>query len=131
MSRLLCVEDDRHVALLLEFALDPLQLTLETIGDGRAAVARLRQTPVPDALILDISLPGLSGLEILEWMQEDPALAAIPVLVLSAGQRREDRDRVRGIRTCLFMQKPFDVDQLRRVVGDLLRGAATAPESSE
>lgn len=118
MRRALLVEDDHHIGVLVEFALEPLGLLVERFDDGRAALARLRDGPRPDVAILDLMLPGLSGRELLAALDEDPRLAALPVLVLSARVASTDLARARG--PLAFLAKPFDVDALVRVVEGLL-----------
>ena len=111
-------EDDRHIGVLVEFALEPLGLVVERFADGEAALARVRQAPRPDVVILDLMLPRLSGQEVLAALDGDPRLAGVPVLLLSARQLPGDLMRASG--PLAFLAKPFDVDDLVRVVADLL-----------
>ncbi len=112
------VEDDPHIGVLVEFALEPLGLMVERYDDGESALERIRATPLPDVVVLDLMLPRASGHDVLRALDADPALAAVPVLVLSARAGAGDLVRARG--PLAFLPKPFDVDDLLRVVEDLL-----------
>mgnify|MGYP001078778061 CR=1 FL=1 len=77
----------------------------------------------PDLVVLDIMLPGGSGLDLLRRFREDDLLADVPVIVLSAWQTGEDEQAARAAGADAFMPKPFAVDELARVVDELLEGA--------
>jgi len=77
----------------------------------------------PDLVVLDIMLPGGSGLDLLRRFREDESLADVPVVVLSAWQTGEDEQAARAAGADAFMPKPFAVDELARVVDELLEGA--------
>ena len=77
----------------------------------------------PDLVVLDIMLPGGSGLDLLRRFREDDSLADVPVIVLSAWQTGEDEQAARAAGADAFMPKPFAVDELARVVDELLEGA--------
>jgi len=112
-------EDDRHIALLIEFALADRGFQVEHYGGGAELLERLGRAPRPDAIVLDLMLPGIDGFGVLERMRASPALAAVPVLVLSARARDVDRAAAleRGARA--YLTKPFDVDELAALVLEL------------
>jgi CheY-like chemotaxis protein len=122
--RAVLVEDDPHIAVLVEFALEPLGLLIERFADGAAALERLRRAPRPDVAILDLMLPGRSGREILGALDEDERLAALPVLVLSARVGGHALARARG--PLAFVAKPFDVEHLLTTVERLLAPGAAS-----
>ena len=123
-------EDDRHIARLVELALEPLGLAVEPLACGRAALERLRRPPPPDLVVLDLTLPGLSGLEVLGGLRGEGPARAIPVLVLSARGDAQRRAALEAGAT-EFLSKPFDVEQLAALVARLLAagpGSAGAAE---
>ena len=77
----------------------------------------------PDLVVLDIMLPGGSGLDLLKRFREDELLAEVPVIVLSAWQTGEDEQAARAAGADAFVPKPFAVDELARIVDELLEGA--------
>ena len=122
MRRVLLAEDDRHIALLVELALEEPGVTaVEVVSTGPSALQRLATGPLPDVLLLDLMLPGLSGLEVLGRLRADARTGRLPVLVLSAQARAEDRDEVFRRGANAFLAKPFDVDELAQLVGSLVR----------
>ena len=105
-SHVLLIEDEPNIAEAIRFILmrDGFRVTLH--GDGTGAVARIRAEG-PDVLILDLMLPGVSGLEILSTLRADPATAALPVLMLSAKGQGRDREAATRAGADVFMTKPF------------------------
>jgi DNA-binding response OmpR family regulator len=79
----LVIDDDPVTAELIDIALEPLSATCELIGDGRAALQRLDGEPV-DLVVLDVRLPRVSGMEVLQALRRDPMWMATPVIVVTA-----------------------------------------------
>ncbi len=104
--RVLLIEDEPHIAEAIRFLLTRDGWTVASHGDGSDAMDVIRRE-VPDVLVLDVKLPGRSGYDILGELRADPTLAALPVLVLSARSRQEDRDMAAEIGASHFMTKPF------------------------
>ncbi len=123
--QLLLVEDDPTMRATLERTLARRGFGVVACGDGAEALARWQARP-PDVLLLDLSLPGLDGLEVLRRGRE--AGLATPVLILTA--RGTVGDRVLGLNTGAddYLAKPFDLDELEARVRALARrrGADTA-----
>ena len=86
-------------------------------SDGYTAVALARDLS-PDAIVLDLMLPRLSGLEVLEELRQDEELREIPVLVMTAWNDTEDAARAAGATS--FVTKPFQPDDLKLAVEKML-----------
>jgi DNA-binding response OmpR family regulator len=116
--RILVVEDDPRMASLLSRALRESGYAVDVAGDGPEAVER-GSFGGYDLVVLDILLPGLDGFAVCARLRK--ALAATPILMLSA--RSEIADRVRGLDLGAddYMAKPFAMDELRARVSALLR----------
>jgi DNA-binding response OmpR family regulator len=84
-------------------------------------MAILRTDPA-DLVILDLMLPGLSGLDILSAIRADPITKSIPVLMLTAKGQGRDRDAAERAGVSAFMTKPFANADMRAVVHQLLAG---------
>lgn len=82
-ARVLVVEDERHIARLLEFALKKEGYEVAVAYDGEQALVALEQF-APDAVFLDLVLPGISGLEVLRRLRAHPKHAHLIVVVLTA-----------------------------------------------
>ena len=117
---LLIVDDDRASQLLLSRLLGRDELLLEFANNGREALelaARLE----PDLILLDVVMPELDGFEVCRRLRQNPRLAEVPILLLTA---LEDHDsRLTGIEAGAddFISKPFHVTELRARVKTVLR----------
>ena len=118
-SRVLIVEDEPHIIESLSFVLGREGFLVSSALDGEAAVEILRRDP-PDLVILDVMLPRLNGFEVLKLAKADPALKAIPVIVLTAKGQQQDRRLAEEIGSDGFMTKPFSnrdvIDNVRRLI---------------
>lgn len=123
-GRVLLVEDEVNIAEAIRFILtrDGHEVTVES--DGRAALARVADL-APDLVILDLMLPGLSGLEILSALRAAEATRSLPVLMLTAKGQGRDREAAEAAGVSDFMTKPFANADMRAKVRALLgQGAA-------
>ncbi len=116
--KLLLVEDDPALHTTLLRALTRLGWEVEVCTDGRAALARWKDSQ-PDVVLLDLTLPGRDGLQVLEQAREDGL--STPVLILTA--RGTVGDRVLGLNAGAddYLPKPFDLDELEARVRALHR----------
>jgi len=114
-TRVLIVEDERHIIESLSFVLESEGFEVDSELDGEAALRRLRADP-PDVLVLDVMLPKMNGLEVLKLVKADPALRAIPVVILTAKGRQQDRRMAEEIGVDAFMTKPFSNAEVVQVI---------------
>jgi DNA-binding response OmpR family regulator len=116
----LIVDDEPHIVESLAFVLGREGYAVSTVIDGESALDALRHDP-PDLVILDVMIPRLNGFEVLKAAKSQPALAAIPVIVLTAKGQSHDRRLAEEIGSDGFMTKPFSnreiVDRVRRLIG--------------
>ncbi|MFG1301898.1 phosphate regulon transcriptional regulator PhoB [Xanthobacter sp. V3C-3] len=121
-ARILIVEDEEPLTLLLRYNLESEGYGVESVARGDEAETRLRET-VPDLVILDWMLPGLSGIELCRRLRTRPETERLPVIMLTA--RGEETERVRGLATGAddYVVKPFSVPELLARVRALLRRA--------
>jgi two-component system, OmpR family, response regulator TctD len=119
--KLLLVEDDPSMRSTLARSLGRRGFQVSACGDGSQALALWRAAP-PDVVVLDLSLPGLDGLQVLEHARR--AGLATPVLILTA--RGTVGDRVLGLNAGAddYLPKPFDLDELEARLRALARRAA-------
>jgi DNA-binding response OmpR family regulator len=119
-TRVLITEDEPNIAESLTFILNREGYEVSTAPDGEAALQRLRSDP-PDLMILDIMLPRLNGFEVLKQMKADPALNALPVMILTAKGQAHDRRMAEEIGASAFITKPFSNRDIIEQVGRLAR----------
>ena len=82
----------------------------------------------PDLIVMDIQLPAISGLEITRWLKEDPDLAAIPVVAVTAFAMKGDETRMLEGGCEAYMAKPISVSRFLETIARLL-GGPTGPEA--
>jgi two-component system phosphate regulon response regulator PhoB len=120
LPRILVVEDEESLTLLLRYNLEVAGYAVESVRRGDEAELRLAEQ-MPDLVLLDWMLPGLSGVELCRRIRARKETERLPVIMLTA--RGEEADRVRGLATGAddYVVKPFSVPELVARVGALLR----------
>lgn len=110
-KRVLVVEDEEDVRKLIARILEPLA-TVEVASNGAEALVRLQAGPVPDLVVTDLMMPEVDGLTLSKKMKATPALARVPILMLTA--KSGSRDMVAGINAGarFYLTKPFKHDEL-------------------
>ena len=121
-ATILIVEDEEALALLLRYNLEAEGYRVETVMRGDEADVLLKER-LPDLVILDWMLPGLSGIELCRRLRGRPETKLLPIIMLTA--RGEESERVRGLSTGAddYVVKPFSVPELSARVRALLRRA--------
>jgi DNA-binding response OmpR family regulator len=123
----LVIEDDRKTAASIRLYLEHAGFTVECVHDGEEAMERLQHLR-PAAVILDIMLPGMSGIDICKRIRHD---GEIPVLIVSA--RTEEPDRFLGLRMGAddYITKPFSPRELVARVQAVLRRTGMPKKSTD
>jgi DNA-binding response OmpR family regulator len=126
---ILVAEDDRDIAELVSHYLKKAGWTSHVAAAGDQALAYVRNHPV-DVVILDVMLPGMTGLEVCQALRADRATASLPVIMLTA--RVEEADRVRGLELGAddYVPKPFSPNELVARIRALVR-RLQRPESTD
>jgi two-component system response regulator TctD len=125
--KLLLIEDNPAMQATLARSFERRGMQVSVCADGARALDRWRAA-VPDVVLLDLSLPGIDGLDVLQAARREGL--ATPVLILTA--RGAVGDRILGLNTGAddYLSKPFDLDELEARVRALVRRAATAPDGA-
>src|SRR5471032_2230176 len=121
-ARILVVEDEEALTTLLRYNLDAEGYDVETVMRGDDADTRLKES-IPDLVVLDWMLPGLSEIELERRLRLRPETKQLPIIMLTA--RGEEPERIRGLATGAddYIVKPFSVPELLARVQALLRRA--------
>jgi len=128
MQRALVVEDDPDIVELVSHYLSRDGWSVETAGDGRLALERLRATDY-QLVLLDLQLPGVDGLTICTEARRDPKTRRVPIIMLTA--RGDETDRVVGLEMGAddYVVKPFSPKELMARVRAVLRRAARVEDA--
>ena len=123
MKRVLVAEDDPDTATAIKATLEErLPVTVDHVTNGALVLDQISATR-PDLVILDVSMPGLNGIDVFDLLRGSAAFIDVPVLFLTAQPDRAEQAFARfGVSD--VMAKPFDSDALVRRVDDLLSRAA-------
>ena len=121
-ARILIVEDEESLTLLLRYNLEKEGYAVEAVARGDEAEIRLKER-APDLVLLDWMLPGVSGIELCRCLRARPETQRLPIIMLTA--RGEEFDRIRGLATGAddYVVKPFSVPELMARVKAALRRA--------
>ena len=121
--RILIVEDEDALGTLLRYNLEVEGFAVEVIDRGDTAEMRLKET-VPDLILLDWMLPGLSGIELCRRLRAREETRRVPIIMLTA--RGEESERIRGLATGAddYLVKPFSIPELIARVRAILRRVA-------
>jgi len=119
-ERILVVDDEPDIVALVVYHLAKAGFRISTASNGADAL-RLAQQDRPALIVLDLMLPGMSGLEVLEQLRADEAGQDIAVLLLTA--RRDEPDRIKGLSSGAddYLTKPFSPQELVLRVRNILR----------
>jgi DNA-binding response OmpR family regulator len=119
MKHILVVEDEEHLAIGIKYNLEAEGYLVTAVGDGPAALNFCSdESHAVDLIILDLMLPGMSGYAVCDTLRQQGS--DVPILMLSARTLTEDRIRGFDAGTDVYVQKPFDLDELLSVVRNLL-----------
>src|SRR5688572_9420918 len=125
---ILVAEDDRDIADLIVHYLQKAGWSTHVTASGDEALAHARRQPV-DLVVLDVMLPGLSGLEVCRALRAEKTTAGIPIIIVTA--RAEETDRIVGLEIGAddYLSKPFSPNELvARIRALMRRTQRTEPE---
>ncbi len=119
-SRILVVEDDPDMIGLMREALEDEGYTTYGATNGTEGLKAIREIR-PDLVLLDLMMPGMSGLDVCHELEKDEELKSTPIIVVSV--RNETAIKIKCIMSCAnrYVTKPFDVDHLKKEVWMTLR----------
>ena len=129
-AHILVVDDEPDISALVAYHLARESYRVRTAASGPEAI-RAVELERPDLVVLDLMLPGMSGLQVLEELRRRPETQEIPVILLTA--RREEQDRIAGLRQGAddYVAKPFSPQELILRVGAVLRRVQQAPPAGK
>ena len=115
--RLVIADDEADICRLITFLLRSYDLA--QAGNGKRALELIRELR-PDLVLLDVMMPEMTGLEVLEAVRGDPAIASIPIILLSAKGQAAEIERGMQSGATRYLIKPFEPVALRTCVAEVL-----------
>ena len=110
----LIIDDDVDIRETITLILEEEGYKVTNAANGQAALAALRDGPRPELILLDLMMPVIDGIEFRTLEEQEPGLAAIPVVVITASGNA--KDRAKTLRVDGIIQKPISLDTLLEVV---------------
>jgi CheY-like chemotaxis protein len=122
VERTILVADDEPALLrLMEFVLQRQGYRMVTATNGEEALQAICERR-PDLVVLDVMMPKMDGYEVARVMRDDPDLADIPIVMLTAKAQDQDIERGLTAGVDIYITKPFDPERLAHAVSELLGG---------
>ena len=121
MHHILIVEDSPTMRALLTTALEDLDIPVK-VTEAESGFDALRQLPREsyDLIVTDINMPDINGLELVSFVRNNAAYRGIPLVIVSTEGSERDRDKGVGLGADAYLVKPFEPDELKVVVRELL-----------
>ncbi len=130
MNRIIVCDDEPHIVEGLRFLLRSPDREIVVTYSGEDALRRLDEKR-PDLLIVDIMMPGMSGLEVVSTLRADPATKDLPIIIITAKGQARDATMAQEIWNAMVVAKPFQPKELRQMVASTLeQGVCPQPKSA-
>lgn len=126
MPKILIVDDDVTMTGLMQALLMMEGHETTTVNDSTSAVDVASQIN-PDVITLDLMMPGLTGFQLCEILHQDARFAHIPILIVSARDDQESKEKAKSVGATDYLNKPFGVEDLLGKIREL----TTVPKSEE
>ena len=127
----LIVDDNAVNREVLARLLQRWGMNATAVASGEAAIAMLSSQPLPDAVLLDMHMPGMDGFAVGEWIRAQDSMKSLPLLVLSSGAMRGDAQRCRDIGLDGYFPKPVAEEELHAALGKLFGQAMISDAAPE
>ena len=121
MAKILVVDDEEHIVMILKDSLEFSGFQVVTAYDGVDALQRVEEDR-PDLIVLDIGMPKLDGWEVCRRLKSDEKTKAIPIIILTAYAQTSDQRKGAQLGADRFITKPCDLTYLVEEINTLLGG---------
>ena len=122
-KHILVADDEPHIRRILQTLLETASFDVDTQPDGTAAIEALKGASHYDLILLDIMMPGASGLEVLSQLRELEHRKSTPVVILTAKGQDADREKAFSLGADDFLTKPFSPKKLLARINEILQGS--------
>ncbi len=118
-TKILVIDDEYKSIKLLKLNLDDYGFDVITATNGREGLDKAF-SEVPDAIILDVRMPGLDGWQVCESLKKNPQTTTIPLIFLTAYSQKNDFEKSKKLGADLFLTKPLDPEELVHKIREIL-----------
>lgn len=120
---ILVADDEPHIRRILQTLLESADFEVDTQPDGTAAIQALEGDSQYDLILLDIMMPGATGLEVLSHLRELDHRKSTPVVILTGKGQDADREQAFSLGANDFLTKPFSPKRLLARINEILQGS--------
>lgn len=117
--KIMIAEDNEDIRTALKILLESDDCEVHEAEDGVKALEMARQI-MPDLIVMDVMMPGLVGYRVCKSLKEDPATKDIKIIFLTAREALDAQKTIDRYGGDGYFQKPFDIEQLRKKINQLL-----------
>ncbi len=110
------VDDDDEMSHAVKLMLELLDFSVVTHGDARSAATKLLAGGRPDLMVLDINMPEVSGIDLLEFLRRQPNLHGLPIVMLSSETTDIQVDEAMALGADAFVFKPVTLEELEAAI---------------
>jgi len=129
MKRIVVCDDEPHIVEGLRHLLRGAEREIIVTSSGSEALEEIEHQ-VPDLLITDIMMPGMSGLEVIATLRASPHTKQLPIIILTAKGQAQDAAMAQEVWGATVVAKPFEPVKLRQIVGTTLESTRCLQDSS-
>lgn len=115
------VDDDDEMSHAVRLMLELLDCSVTVFRDARSAAQELMTSPRPDAMVLDINMPEVSGIDLLEFLRRRTEFQSIPVVMLSSETTDIQVDEALKLGADAFVFKPVTIEELERALMEAIQ----------
>ena len=108
---ILCIEDDAETRVLLKRSLEGAGMSVDTVWSGDKGV-EAAMSGAFDCVLVDLMMPGMDGYQVIRTLKTQGLTGKLPVVVLTAREDEESRQRAKAAGADLYLVKPFEIDHL-------------------
>ncbi|OGR93316.1 MAG: hypothetical protein A2992_05865 [Elusimicrobia bacterium RIFCSPLOWO2_01_FULL_59_12] len=130
MAKILVVDDEEHIVMILKDSLEFSGFQVITAYNGEEALASVEKEP-PDLIVLDIGMPKVDGWEVCRRLKSNDATRAIPIIILTAYAQISDQKKGASLGAERFISKPCDLTYLVEEINALLAQKASQPSKKK
>lgn len=112
---ILAVDDNEDNLQLLTQLVELLECAFISASDGETTLS-MAQNYQPDLILLDMMLPDMSGIEVVDRLKQNPETTTIPIIAVTAMARKEDRDRFISAGCINYIKKPYIIDEMEVII---------------
>jgi two-component system cell cycle response regulator DivK len=123
--RILYIEDHPAQSDIMKQMLEFSGYTVVLAMSGEEGIEKARESQ-PDVILMDLRMPGIGGIEAIKQLKQDPSVADIPVVVLSAWTSQRNREDAEEAGAAKFLAKPVDTKRLVEEINELVRPDGSA-----